>query len=1406
MGIANGHRLARHLVGAALAILVALLVFAPPAFAEGTRDLVSNGGYRPYTERYDATTLGLQRMSVMHVYMEAGETACIGTSVANSKLYTTSDGTNSGWLFSNGAMGTSYSDAQLAYVNTGDVYIARGEYANIADAIADGKTPGKAGVTLIDLDSKATSSTPGFIYDSAQEVGGVDLAGRGAGYKVTSSNTISSSTTGYVAGVKTNANEFTAPETGIYTVVYFSSAHTGDNPVKKKATDATPFAQTQKGGTIASWDLSVYNGNTLQTGRVFTSTLFINMGGNVLSGGVSQGSLYANVYAVTDDGYQYKVDFNGMDPFGFVFFANNRGLLNTADGGSSSLYHGVRSDYPDLRDISQHGISLNATPYDSSLDKTYSLFYEKPSSEALAALGIPADPTADAGGVSDFAFTGTGGPSADEGYVGKGGTFSFKADADLSATSYEIDLDFSSVGGGTVVLGNTLLKGKTNSIAWNGRDANGKIVPSGTYSTINASIKLKGGEVHFPLLDVEQNPNGIKISRLNGTDPNSTIYFNNSTSNAGDITTPWTLAYNWEVGSQVDETSGVDSSSGAMAFTNDKTASSSKGKLLGDGDMCALDVWAHYDRSVTLDAWSFKLVDTSFTVTKAWDNAKGTPGAGNPKNVTVTLQQSSDGGATWSKVTTDDAGSAVTNPVTYDTSASATYTWTKLDPTKTYQVVEASVAGYTTTYGAVTSGTTPDGIKTFSQTVTNAYKPTTLKLAKLWNMNGSTETHPESVTLSVYTTAEKMNGTLIGNYPLDDKNKWTFTVDSLDPTLTYYVYETAVDGAPVPDPFAYTIVGQGKASGNAIDGFQSTITNAFNSGNYMSVEVFKYWTDGDTYAAYQPKSIKVGLYKDGALVTKDATDEAITNPVTLNDANSWYYIWPALVAKDAPAAGYTIKETDSNGNDLSGYSAKTDSPAFFHNFGYAGFENAYQPTSFTVNKTWESGTNASQPSSVTVQLEQSLDGGTTYTDYGTPQTLNEANGWAYTWTDLPSYAADNALVQYKAVEAAVSGYTTNQGTPAYVQEGTAVGTWLQTITNTSIETNTQLTITKTWDHGAQAEADWPASVTFQIYANDVATGDSVILTADDAATDGTWQKVVAGLPVDDASGSAIRYSVKETDVTGYAQSGGQVTGDAATGFAAAFTNTLQSTDVVVTKAWEHGTQGQASWPASVTVHLLANGSEVDEATLDADGGWKHTFADEPLYDTAGDAITYTVSEDAVSDYTATTTGDAKNGFTITNAYDKTSLAVNKVWSDGNDAAGKRPSYIRVELFANGADTGRSVILNADDSWAATFDGLDRGVAYSVVETLGSNGSYYSAAGGTVTGSDADGWSATFTNTYHDYVTPLTPSASTPAGTTSGTTTPYTGDLSASLLMIGIIAVGGAAMLGIGALLLKRSRS
>ena len=70
------------------------------------------------------------------------------------------------------------------------------------------------------------------------------------------------------------------------------------------------------------------------------------------------------------------------------------------------------------------------------------------------------------------------------------------------------------------------------------------------------------------------------------------------------------------------------------------------------------------------------------------------------------------------------------------------------------------------------------------------------------------------------------------------------------------------------------------------------------------------------------------------------------------------------------------------------------------------------------------------------------------------------------------------------------------------------------------------------------------------------------------------------------------------------------------------------------------------------MNLLANGTKVEgkTLTLNASNSWKGTFDNLPAKEN-GTVIEYTVEEEAVSGYTATTEGSAIAGYTITNTHE-----------------------------------------------------------------------------------------------------------------------------------------------------------
>ncbi len=87
---------------------------------------------------------------------------------------------------------------------------------------------------------------------------------------------------------------------------------------------------------------------------------------------------------------------------------------------------------------------------------------------------------------------------------------------------------------------------------------------------------------------------------------------------------------------------------------------------------------------------------------------------------------------------------------------------------------------------------------------------------------------------------------------------------------------------------------------------------------------------------------------------------------------------------------------------------------------------------------------------------------------------------------------------------------------------------------------------------------------------------------------------------------------------------------------------------------------------------------------------------------AGQAIDYTVTEDAVEGYTATVAG-----FDITNTHvpGTVDVTVSKTWNDGNDKDGIRPASVTAQLYADGVAQGGAVELSSANGWTSTWTGL-----------------------------------------------------------------------------------------------------
>lgn len=239
-----------------------------------------------------------------------------------------------------------------------------------------------------------------------------------------------------------------------------------------------------------------------------------------------------------------------------------------------------------------------------------------------------------------------------------------------------------------------------------------------------------------------------------------------------------------------------------------------------------------------------------------------------------------------------------------------------------------------------------------------------------------------------------------------------------------------------------------------------------------------------------------------------------------------------------------------------------------------------------------------------------------------------------------------------------------------------------------IPTYIDISVKKEWDDGENRDGKRPDSITIHLLANGVEAASATVTAADG------WQWTFSNL-AEYSEGKKIDYTVTEEAVTDYT-----TTQD---GFNFTNSYTPETIDVAVRGNWDDGNNQDGIRPDSIIVRLLANGIEVASAAVTEADGWQWTFTDLPKYYDGGKEIDYTVTEDAVTDYTT-----AQDGYNFTNSHtpETVDVAGSCAWNDENDKDGKRPDSIMVSLLANGVEVA-SATVTAADGWAWSFAGLDK---------------------------------------------------------------------------------------------------
>lgn len=297
----------------------------------------------------------------------------------------------------------------------------------------------------------------------------------------------------------------------------------------------------------------------------------------------------------------------------------------------------------------------------------------------------------------------------------------------------------------------------------------------------------------------------------------------------------------------------------------------------------------------------------------------------------------------------------------------------------------------------------------------------------------------------------------------------------------------------------------------------------------------------------------------------------------------------------------------------------------------------------------------------------------------------------YTFRSIPAYYKGQTI-QYTVIENPMDGYiATVSATTGSTDKGYAI-----TVTNKHVPQFDDFTVTKVWDDSNNIDGMRPDSVTIHLNGSDGSSTEATLSNAKD------WKYIFKHMPLFDANGNKITYTITEDAVAGYTYT---VTNEGRS-FTITNSHVQETFSIPVTKTWEDNGNQDGVRPSAIHVTLMGSDGNVYEANLTAAGKWKYEFKDLPRYWMEGVAIDYTLNEEAVNGYTYKIEGDANTGFTVTNEHISavTNVVVNKYWEDTANQDGVRPDSVAVTLSGSDGKTYKAT-LTKDTGFSKTFENL-----------------------------------------------------------------------------------------------------
>jgi len=609
-----------------------------------------------------------------------------------------------------------------------------------------------------------------------------------------------------------------------------------------------------------------------------------------------------------------------------------------------------------------------------------------------------------------------------------------------------------------------------------------------------------------------------------------------------------------------------------------------------------------------------------------------------------------------------------------------------------YTVDEAKTTVITGTNGPGTYAYEVTGDMSKGFTVTNTHTPETVKVkvSKVWDDNNNQDgRRPESVSVTLSGEADGKAADLPqgvqATQTLNEGNGWAYTWASLykrqgGKEIEYKVTEAKTNVITGTDgPGTYKILPVETVDESDFD-FAYKVTNK-HTPEKTTFEGLKDWKDskyfdedGKPVEGYARPSVTINLLADGA-----ATGKSIKLDGTA-DANGEYEAWKyrfedldkfkegkeiKYSVTETGADGYTasvsggkVENTPKEGEELKPVTVKVKKVDALTDTG-AGLAGA----TFTLTPPADPKSTEASESLVTdengeAEITFTKDGTYTLEETAAPDGYEKPSTTTYTITVTKEFVrVELKQSVWTWIYNLIAGIGND---PGYVPDEDELG---GTLTVADPPQTTEVRATKVWQDDEDRDGI-RCDVTLDLYESvGGATPKKVEGQSKTIAKGATGDQLTvtwANLPIR-RDGKAIVYSVREAEsdvITGTDAPGTyayEVTGSEDEGFTVTNTHTPETVDVPVSKAWDDGDDANGVRPASIVVRLLADGVEVDSATIEPDesGAWAHAFTGLPKYRDHGTEIAYTVEEDPVPGYEA-----AYDGTDITNTHEVEAVTVN----------------------------------------------------------------------------------------------------------------------------------------------------